>query len=165
MKTVSKAVVAAALLCAGTAFADSPGPKVLPEDQGVMFSNGLSDAISEGYAMRQDNCDVFLCDKWDRLDYPDRVLSAGKSAVMVTILTSAPEGKPRVCSWALKIVTQPADGSTGITAVFPALDLCTPKVRSEILFTQDDDGKMMATLSYKDEEGEKQSMSVEGTIE
>ena len=165
MKTVSKAMFAAALFCSATAFATSHGPQVLPEDQGVMFTNGLSDPIAEGYVLRQDNCDVFLCDKWERLDYPDRVLHAGKSAVIVTILTSAPEGKPRVCDWGLKIVTQPEDGSAGTTAVFPALNFCTPKVRSEVMFTKDEDGKMMATLNYKDEEGEKQSMTVEGTTE
>lgn len=159
MKFSTKITVAAAILLTGAAASYAQEPMRLdvvgkPDDKGVMFTNGLSEPITEGYAMPQEQCDVYLCDKWERIDNPDRVLDPTKSAVMAGIFVNS-GGKPRICNWALKVVTPSA------THEFPAMDICVPNIRSQIAFRTDDDGKAIAVKAYKDEEGSLQTVAVE----
>jgi len=125
-----------------------------PSDKGVMFTNGLPEPITEGYAMPQEQCEVYLCDKWHRIDDPDRVLEPSKSAVMAGIFVNT-GGKPRICNWALKVVTP------STTHEFPAMDICVPEVRSQIRFTTDEDGKIISVKAYKDEEGKLRTVATE----
>ena len=159
MKFSMKITVAATIFLTGVAASYAQQPMRLdevgkPDDKGVMFTNGLSEPITEGYAMPQEQCEVYLCDKWERIDNPDRVLEPSKSAVMTGIFVNT-GGKPRICNWALKVVTPSA------THEFPAMDICVPKVRSQIAFRTDEDGKIIAVKAYKDEEDKLQTVATE----
>lgn len=157
MRILPITMLAAGLFVGGTALADShqmTTADIKDTDQGVLFVNSLGTPIADAFASPREQCELYKCDDWRQLDREGWTLSPGKAAAMGMIFSS-PDGQPRVCQWAVKVVTEDA-----MTYEFDAFNVCTPHLRNEIDFRKDEDGKVTAVQSWKDEEGEKQSATV-----
>ncbi len=124
---------------------------IKPTDQGVLFVNYLGVPIVDAFAQPREQCEVYLCDQWRSLDPKGWVLENGKASAMGMIFSS-PEGQPKICQWALKIVTEDAH-----SYAFGPMNICVPELRNRIDFIRSEDGQIKAVQHWKDEKGLPQS--------
>lgn len=159
MRAAVSMTLAAGLLFAATSLSFAEERQMTTEDipadlQGVLFVNGLGSPIVDAFASPREHCDVFLCDQWRQLDREGWTLSPDKAAAMGMIF-STPEGQPRVCKWAVQVVTE-----DGQTYTFEPLDVCVPELRNRFDFRRGSDGSVTAVHTWRDEQGQRQTSRI-----
>ena len=143
----------AGLLVAGAGSVQAQGG-----DKGARFHNGLTENITEAYASRAEKCDIFICDKWERIDNPQRVLSPNQQAA-IHAFAALEEQKEKVCVWDVKILTQPVEGGDVAEYVFRKMNFCVGDGDSRVSFDRDENGTF-ALQTFKDPQGQEQMVKV-----
>ncbi len=151
MKKTATALATAVVLSLGSSLTQA-------QDKGALFHNSLSANILEAHAARAEKCDVFICDQWERIDNPDRVLAPNGEAMILRFAAREDQAET-VCKWNIKLVTQPLRGGPHVEYVFRFMDFCNGGGFSRVSFTQDE-YETFATQTFTDAQGQQQSVKV-----